>query len=125
MISRSKQVKTVDEYVAMYHGNVQTILEKLRRTIKESAPEAQEVISYRIPTYKLNGFLVHFGAFEDHIGFFPTSSGKEAFKKELSQYKGGSGTVQFPIDKPIPYALVRKIVKFRVKENLGRKKGRK
>lgn len=104
----------------MFPDNVQNILEKLRLTIKESAPEAQEAISYRIPTFKLNGNLVHFGAFKNHIGFYPTSSGIEAFKKELSQYKVARGTVQFPIDKPIPFAMVRKIVKYRVKENLNK-----
>ncbi|MDH2901551.1 MAG: DUF1801 domain-containing protein [archaeon] len=124
MISRSskQKAKTVGEYIAMYPSNVQSILKKLRQTIKESAPGAQEVISYQIPTFKLNGNLVHFGAFEDHIGFFPTSSGKEAFKKELSKYKGGKGTVQFPLDRPIPYDLVSKIVKYRVKENLAKEK---
>jgi uncharacterized protein YdhG (YjbR/CyaY superfamily) len=124
MISRSskQKAKTVGEYIAMYPSNVQSILKKLRQTIKESAPGAQEVISYQIPTFKLNGNLVHFGAFEDHIGFFPTSSGKEAFKKELSKYKGGKGTVQFPFDRPIPYDLVSKIVKYRVKENLAKEK---
>ncbi len=115
-----KQVKTIDEYISMFPDNVQNILEKLRLTIKESAPEAQEAISYRIPTFKLNGNLVHFGAFKNHIGFYPTSSGIEAFKKELSQYKVARGTVQFPIDKPIPFAMVRKIVKYRVKENLNK-----
>jgi uncharacterized protein YdhG (YjbR/CyaY superfamily) len=121
MISRKRQAKSVDDYIAMYPENVQTILEKLRQTIREAAPEAEEVISYKIPTYKLNGYLVHFGAFEGHIGFFPTSSGRLAFKKELSKYKGGIGTVQFPLDKPIPYGLVRKIVRYKVKENLGKK----
>ena len=94
----------------------------MRQTIRECAPGAEEAISYQIPTFKLNGNLVHFAAFKDHISFFPTSSGREAFKKELKIYKGGKGTVQFPIDKPIPYDLVRKIVKYRVKENLDKKK---
>lgn len=120
--SSKQKAKTVDEYIAMYPGNVQSILKKLRQTIRESASGAQEVISYQIPTFKLNGNLVHFGVFEDHIGFFPTPTGKEAFKKELSKYKGGKGTVQFPLDKPIPYDLVRKIVKFRVIEILAREK---
>lgn len=89
----------------------------MRQTIRESAPEAEEAISYRIPTFKLNVNLVHFAAFKNHVGFYPTSSGIEAFKKELSKYKGAKGSVQFPIDKPIPYDLVRKIVEYRVKEN--------
>jgi len=120
MITDMKQVKTIDEYVSMFPDNVQNILEKLRQTIKESAPGAEEAISYRMPTFKLNGSLVWFAAFKNHIGLFPTSSGREAFKKELSKYKGGKGSVQFPIDKPIPFGLVRKIVKYRVKEQLNR-----
>jgi uncharacterized protein YdhG (YjbR/CyaY superfamily) len=125
MISGTKKAETIDEYIAMYPDNIQNILEKLRQAIKESAPQAEEAISYRIPTFRLNGNLVHFGAFEDHIAFFPTPSGKEAFKKELSKYKGGKGTIQFPLDKPIPFDLVRRIVKFRVKENQSKKKDRK
>jgi uncharacterized protein YdhG (YjbR/CyaY superfamily) len=125
MIERMKQAKTIDEYIALFPDHIQTILETLRQTIRESAPEAQEAISYQIPTFKLNGNLVHFGAFKDHIGFFPTSSGVEAFKKQLSKYKTSTGTVQFPLDKPIPYSLVRQIVKYRVKENLEkRRRGR-
>lgn len=115
-------VKTVDEYISMFPENVQIILKKLRQTVKQSAPKAEETISYRIPTFKLNGNLVHFGAFNDHIGFFPTSSGIEAFKKELSPYKLSRGTAQFPFNKPIPYDLVKRIVRYRVKENMSRKK---
>ncbi len=118
MKERNKKAQTIDEYISVFPEDVQDILDKMRRTIKEAAPGAEEAISYQIPTFKLNGNLVHFAAFKDHIGFFPTSSGRVAFKKELSQYKGGKGTIQFPIDKPIPYDLVRKIVKYRVKENL-------
>jgi uncharacterized protein YdhG (YjbR/CyaY superfamily) len=113
-----RQVETIDEYIESFPEDVQSILEKMRQTIQKAAPEAEEAISYQIPTFKLNGNLVHFAAFKDHISFFPTSSGKEAFKKELSKYKGGRGTIQFSIDKPIPYDLVRKIVIFRRKENL-------
>jgi len=90
----------------------------MRQTIRKAAPEAVEAISYGIPTFKLNGNLVHFAAFRKHIGFYPTSSGIRAFKKEISTYKWSKGSVQFPIDKPIPYDLVKKIVRFRVKENL-------
>ncbi len=125
MIERGKQIKTIDEYISMFPENVQNNLEKLRQTIKESAPGAEEAISYRIPTFKLNGSLVHFAAFKNHIAFFPTSSGREAFKKELSQYKGGKGTIQFPFDEPIPFDLVKRIVKYRVKECLNKKKDRK
>jgi uncharacterized protein YdhG (YjbR/CyaY superfamily) len=96
------------------------MLRELRKTIRDAAPGAVETISYEIPTYKLKGYLVHFGLFKDHIGFFPTSSGRRNFKKELSKYKGGPGTVQFSLDEKVPYALVRRIVKFRVRENLER-----
>ena len=90
----------------------------MRQTIRKAAPEAEEAIAYHMPTFKLNGKnLVHFAAFKNHIGFYPTPSGIEAFIKELSSYKGAKGSVQFPLDKPIPYDLVKKIVIFRVKEN--------
>ena len=116
-----KQFSTIDEYIKTFPTNTQSILEKMRQTIKESAPEAVEAISYQMPTFKLNGKnLVHFAAFKNHIGFYPIPSGIEAFKKELSPYKQGKGSVQFPLDKPIPYDLVEKIVKYRVKENRSR-----
>lgn len=111
------KAETIDQYISMFPDNIQTILKKLRKIVREAAPKAEETISYQIPTFKLNGNLVHFAAFKDHISFFPTSSGRIAFKRELSKYKGGRGTIQFPLDKPIPYALVKRIVKFRVKEN--------
>ena len=116
-----KQFKTIDEYIEAFPTNVQNLLEKMRKTIRKGAPEAIEVISYQMPTFKLNGKnLVHFAAFKNHIGFYPIPTGIEAFKEELSQYKQGKGSVQFPIDKPIPYDLVEKVVKYRVKENLAR-----
>jgi len=93
----------------------------MRKVIRESAPEVEETISYGIPTFKLNGNLVHFAEYKNHIGFYPTPSGIEAFKKELSPFKSAKGSVQFPIDKPIPFNLVEKIVIFRVKENLMKK----
>ena len=102
-----EQFKTMDEYIKTFPEDVQTILEKMRQTIGEAAPEAVEAISYQMPTFKLNGNLVHFAAFKHHIGFYPTPSGIEAFKKELSPYKGAKGSVQFPIDKPIPLDLVK------------------
>jgi len=112
-----KQFKTMDEYIKTFPKDVQSILEKMRQTIREAAPEAVETISYQMPTFKLNGKnLVHFAAWKNHIGFYPTSSGTEAFKKELSRYKAAKGSVQFPIEKPIPYDLVKKIVIFRMKE---------
>ncbi len=117
-----KQINTIDEYIGTFPEDVQQILEKIRQTIHEAAPEAVEAISYQMPTFKLNGNLVHFAAFKHHIGFYPTPSGIEAFKKELSQYSGAKGSVQFPLDKPIPYDLVQKITRFRVKENLEKTK---
>jgi len=118
---RKKQIRTIDEYIATFPESIQDILQQIRQTIKESAPQAREAISYRIPTFKLHGNLVHFAAFKNHIGFFPTSSGVDAFQKELSGYETSKGTIRFPLDKPIPFDLIRKIVKFRVKENLERK----
>jgi len=111
--------KSVDEYIASFPKNVRDILENMRRVIRETAPSAEEAISYGIPTFKLNGNLVHFAAYKNHIGFYPASSGIVAFKKELFRYKRSKGTVQFPIDKPIPFNLVKKIVRYRVKENLS------
>lgn len=122
MLAHKKQFKTVDEYIKTFPENVQSILEKMRQTITKAAPEAVEAISYQIPTFKLNGNLVWFAGFKNHIGFYPTHSGIEAFKKELSPYKGAKGSVQFPIEKPIPYDLVKRIVIFRVKENLQKKR---
>jgi uncharacterized protein YdhG (YjbR/CyaY superfamily) len=122
MERRKKQANTIDEYIAAFPKQIQDILQKLRQTIKESAPQAQEAISYQIPTFKLNGNLVHFAAFRDHIGFFPTSSGVAAFKKDLSEYATSKGTVRFPLDRPIPFDLVSKIVKYRVGEKLKKKR---
>ena len=111
--------QTIDEYIAGFPGDVKKVLQKIRMTIHEAAPEAQEKISYQMPTFYLKGNLVHFAAFKDHIGFYPVPSGIEKFKKELSVYKQGKGSVQFPLDQPMPYDLITKIVKFRVKENLA------
>ena len=109
---------TIDEYIAAFPADVQDILQKVRETIKTAAPQATEAISYGMPTFKLAGNLVHFGAFKTHLGFYPIPSGLEQFKEELAQYKGGKGSVQFPFDQPMPYALITKIVEFRVTENL-------
>ncbi len=109
---------TVDEYIAQFPEEVQSALRKVRTTIKEAAPQAEERISYGMPGYFLNGRLVWFGAHKKHIGFYPTTSGIEAFSEELAEYKGAKGSVQFPLDKPVPYALIAKIVRFRVAENL-------
>lgn len=113
--------KTIDEYIDTFPEDVQKILNELRQTIREIAPEAEETINYQIPTFTLNGNLVHFAAFPTHIGFYPTPSGMEAFKKELSGYKSAKGSVQFPIHEPLPLPLIRRIVEYRVKENLERK----
>lgn len=109
---------TVDEYISQFPEDVQAILAKIRVAIKESAPEAEEKISYQMPGYFQKGVLVWFAAHRHHIGFYPTASGIEAFREELSGYKMSKGGAQFPLDKPIPYDLIRKIVKARVEENL-------
>lgn len=118
----SKRVfKTVDEYIDAYPKNVQCILEELRQVIRKSAPKAEETISYQIPAFKLNGNLVWFAAFKNHIGFYPTSSAIEAFKEKLADYDVSKGTVRFPLNKPIPYDLIKEIVRFRVQENMSKK----
>jgi uncharacterized protein YdhG (YjbR/CyaY superfamily) len=110
----------VDDYIAGFPPHVQQILQEIRTTISKAAPDAQETIKYRIPTFTLKGNLVHFGAYKKHIGFYPTPTGIEKFKNELSAYESSKGAVQFPLDEPIPFDLISKIVKFRVKENLQR-----
>ncbi|HEY6625381.1 MAG TPA: DUF1801 domain-containing protein [Ignavibacteriaceae bacterium] len=117
MLSSKQNFQTIDEYIKTFPRDIQQILEAVRKTIKESAPDAEETISYQIPTFKLNGNLVHFAAFKNHIGFYPTPSGQKAFQKELSVYKSGKGSIQFPIGKSIPFTLIKRIVKYRVKEN--------
>src|SRR5689334_5299484 len=121
MDASNKQLKTIDEYISMFPDNVQKILKQVRQTIREAAPQAQETINYQMPTFTLNGNLVHFAAFKNHVGFYPTPTGIEAFKEELSVYKGAKGSVQFPIDQPLPWSLIRRIVEYRVKENSERK----
>lgn len=118
---------SIDEYILQFPQEIQEILETLRKVIKESAPNAKEKISYGMPTFGLDGNLVHFAVFKNHIGFYPASSGINAFKQELAGYKTSKGAVQFPIGKPIPYGLVSQIVKFRVAENKSKaeKKGKK
>ena len=114
---KATQAKNIDDYIAGFPLPVREILQKLRATIQKAAPAATETINYAIPTFTLNGNLVHFAAFKNHIGFYPAPSGIEAFKKELSVYEGAKGSIKFPIDKPLPFGLITKIVKFRVKEN--------
>ncbi len=124
MDAPKKRFDTMDEYIASFPKTIQELLERMRHTIREAAPEAVETISYQMPTFKLNGNLVHFAAFKHHIGFYPTPSGIEAFKKELATYESSKGSVQFPMDKPIPLDLVKRIVEFRVKETKGKTKKR-
>jgi uncharacterized protein YdhG (YjbR/CyaY superfamily) len=111
----------IDEYIASFPPEVQGVLQEVRQTIRNAAPEATETIKYAMPTFVLNGNLVYFGAFKQHIGFYPVPSGIAAFQKELSAYKMGKGSIQFPFDKPMPLGLITEIVKFRVQENFERR----
>jgi uncharacterized protein YdhG (YjbR/CyaY superfamily) len=120
MDSNPKAPKTIDEYLANFPTDIQEILKKIRHIVQKAAPDAQEAISYGIPTFVLNGNLVHFAAFKNHIGFYPTPSGTATFQKELSVYKGAKGSVRFPLEEAIPYDLIGEIVTFRVKENLAK-----
>jgi uncharacterized protein YdhG (YjbR/CyaY superfamily) len=110
--------KNIDDYIASFPKDVQAKLQKIRATIKKAAPKAEEAIKYQMPTFTLNGNLVHFAAYKNHIGFYPAPSGVEAFKKELAAYERGKGTLKFPLDEPIPFGLITKVVKYRVKKNL-------
>lgn len=112
---------SIEEYISVHPANVKTLLNNLRLIIKKAAPQAEETISYQMPAYKFHGVLVHFAAFKDHLSFFPTSSGVQAFKHKLKNYNCSKGTIRFPLDKPIPEKLISEIVKFRVKENLAKK----
>ena len=118
MRSVKNAAKDVDAYLLQQPGPTRMMLEGLRQTIKEAAPEATEMISYMMPAFKFHGMLVYFAGYKNHIGFYPTSSAIKAFHKELSAYAGAKGTVRFPLDKPLPLKLIKKIVKFRAKENL-------
>ena len=120
MKSTETTPKNINEYIAGFPKDVQEILEKVRTTIRKAAPDAEETISYQMPTFTLHGNLVHFAGHTKHIGFYPTPSGIEKFKDEISVYEWAKGSVQFPLDKPIPYDLISKIVEFRVKENIER-----
>lgn len=111
---------TINEYIAGYPNDVQAVLHQVRATIRKAAPEAQEGIAYGMPAFTLHGPLVYFGAFKSHIGFYATPTGHEAFKEELSPYKQGKGSVQFPLDEPLPLDLISRIVKFRVAENIAK-----
>lgn len=118
-------IASIDEYISGFPEPVQAILSELRSLIRLAAPQAVEKISYRIPTFYFNGNLVHFAAFKRHIGFYPGASGVSAFRQELKSYKTSKGAIQFPLGQPLPLALVKKIVEFRIKENSQRKVGKK
>lgn len=109
---------TIDQYIKAQPPKTQKVLRGLRAAVKAAAPQAGETINYAIPTFTLNGNLVHFAAFDKHIGFYPTPSGIAAFKKELAAYEGAKGSVKFPLDKPMPLKLITRIVKFRVAEQM-------
>ena len=112
----NQNFQSIDEYIGTFPENVQETLKELRAVIRAAAPGATEKISYQMPAFAWNGILVYFAAYKRHIGFYPTGSGVEAFRNELAEYKGSKGSVQFPIDKPMPYDLIRRIVQFRVEE---------
>lgn len=116
-------MRSVEEYMKAFPDNVQELLSQVRATIQANAPQAIETISYGMPAYKINGKpLVYFAGFKNHIGFYATPTGHAAFKDELSKYKQGKGSVRFPLDKPVPFELIAQIVRFRVQENLTKKK---
>ena len=112
--------KNIDEYIAAFPPDVQSILKKIRLTIRRAAPEAEEKISYKIPAFTLNGDLIYFAAFKKHIGVYPPVRGDAKLSKDLSRYRGEKGNLKFPLDEPIPYGLIARVVKFRVKEHLKR-----
>ena len=119
-MASSAAPKTVDEYIASYPAEVQEILQKVRTTIQAAAPKAREVISYGIPAFTLEGALVYFGAFKNHIGFYPPVHGDASVEKAVAKYAGEKGNLRFPLDEPVPYALIARIVKLRVKQNLAK-----
>lgn len=117
---KSSLPNNVDEYIATFAEDVQRVLEAVRKSIKNTVPDAQETISYGMPAYKYHGMLVYFAAYKKYIGFYATPTGHKNFEKELTPYKQGKGSVQFPLDKPMPIELIEKIVKFRMNENIGK-----
>ncbi len=122
---KTSQHASIDEYISTFPVEVRKVLEEVRDTIQKAAPKAEEVISYGIPTFRLSGNLVHFAGYTKHIGFYPGAAGIEVFKKEISAFKSAKGSVQFPLDKPMPLGLITKIVKYRVKMNLEKAKTKK
>ncbi len=119
-----KSFTSIDEYIESFPKETQKILREIRATIKAAAPQAEEKISYQMPTFFLNGNLIHFAAFKNHIGLYPTPSGTEAFKEEIAKYKAAKGSIQLPLDEPMPLNLISRIVKFRVAENLQKAKAK-
>ncbi len=119
---KSVKAGNINEYIEGFPKDIQKLLEAMRAVIRKAAPEAEETIKYGIPTFTLNGNLVHFGGYKSHIGFYPAPAGIEEFKKELSKYEGSKGTIRFPIDRPLPLSLISRIVKFRVKKNTDKAK---
>ncbi len=125
MKPKQQQPTTIDEYIADFPPNVRQLLEKVRATIRKSAPDAEEAIKYQIPTFVLNGNLIHFAGWNNHIGLYPGSKPIEVFEDELAKYEISKGTVKFPLDKPIPFGLIGKITKYCVKRNLATKRPKK
>ncbi|MFN2185999.1 MAG: iron chaperone [Anaerolineae bacterium] len=125
MQSSQTTPKDIDEYIAGFPPDIQTTLQQIRATIRAAAPDAEEKISYQMPTFFLYGNLVHFAAFKNHIGFYPAPTGIERFQEKLAAYKGGKGSVQFPLEAPMPLGLIGEIVKYRVQENLARAQAKK
>lgn len=124
MKSNKASFSSIDEYIGTFPEDTQKILQEMRKTIKAAAPEAQEKISYKMPAFTLKGNLVYFAAFKNHIGFYPTPSGTEAFRREISIYQGAKGSIRFPMAEPLPLKLISRIVKFRVAENLKKAEAR-
>lgn len=117
MTSERGKVATIDEYIAMFPPEVREILEKIRQTIRSAAPDAEEVISYRMPAFRLNGILVYFAAFKKHIGLYPPVKGDARLMKAIAKYAGEKGNLQFPLDEPIPYELIERITRLRVQQD--------
>ncbi len=117
METKKLEIQSIDSYISLFPSHVQEILQKIRSVIAQAAPTASETINYQMPTFVLNGNLVHFAAYKKHIGFYPTPSGIEQFSEEIKNYKWAKGSVQFPLNQPIPYDLIRRMVEFRLKEN--------
>ena len=121
----AKKAASIDEYIAGFPKETQKILEQVRATIKNTVPDAEETISYAIPAFTLNKtYLVYFAGYKHHISLYPAPTGNEAFEKEIAAYKSGKGTVQFPLNKPLPLDLITKVIKYRLKENLKQQKSR-